>query len=68
MAYEDGLYYVSGFFASKAAMVLLRGDAAANDAVYARKLGGGVLTSATLGQPYLNCLVKAGLIIETGWS
>ncbi len=68
MAYQGGIYYLSGVFASEAAMVLLRGDAAAEDAVYARKLGGGILTPATLGQPFIDRLAKAGLTLETGWS
>jgi short subunit dehydrogenase-like uncharacterized protein len=67
MAYDGGIYYVTGIFASEAAIVLVRGDTTADDSVYARKLGGGVLTPATLGQPYIDRLVKAGVIIETGW-
>lgn len=63
MRYDGGIYKVTGIFAVEAAMVLVRGP----DDVQAKKLGGGILTPATLGQPYIDRLVDAGVTIETSW-
>lgn len=43
----------------QAALVLLKDD------VVAKKLGGGVMTPATLGQPFIDRLEKVGLRFET---
>lgn len=64
MRYDGGIYNVTGIFAAEAAMVLLRGP----DDVFAKKLGGGILTTATLGQPYIDRLIKAGVIFEVKWA
>ena len=55
------MYYLTGVFLAEAAFVLLRGQ----EEIEARKLGGGVLTPATLGQPLIDRLQKAGLVLET---
>ena len=49
---------VSGVFAAEAALTLLKDD------VTAKKLGGGFMTPATLGQPYIDRLADAGFEIE----
>ena len=50
---------MTGIFLAEAAMSLL------NDDSEAKKLGGGVLTPATLGAPYIERLQKAGIKFET---
>ncbi|KAI9851220.1 MAG: hypothetical protein M1838_004232 [Thelocarpon superellum] len=62
MRYKGGIYYLTGVFLAEAAYVLLRGSA--DDQVLAKKLGGGILTPATLGQPFIDRLVKAGVEVE----
>lgn len=57
--YEGAVYYFTGLSLAEAAMVIL-GD---EDEII-RKFGGGVLTPATLGQPYIDRLCDAGVIIE----
>ena len=42
-------------------MVLLRGP----QDILAQKMGGGVLTPATLGQPFIDRLKEAGVSIDT---
>ena len=59
MRWEGGMYYLSGVFLAEAAIVILR------DETTAKRLGGGLLTPAMLGQPFLNRLRKAGLKFET---
>ncbi|KAI9803254.1 MAG: hypothetical protein M1825_002045 [Sarcosagium campestre] len=59
--YEGGMYYLTGILVTEAAMVILRGP----DDIVARKLGGGLLTPATLGQPFIDGLAKASFGIET---
>lgn len=53
------MYLITGIFVVEAAMTLLKSD------TEAKKLGGGVLTPATLGQPFITRLENAGLNIET---
>jgi short subunit dehydrogenase-like uncharacterized protein len=50
---------VTGIFLAQAALTLLK------DEVPAKKLGGGFLTPATLGQPYIDRLAEQGFEIET---
>lgn len=58
--YEGGTYYLSGLLLAEAAMVILRNDDLPD------KLGGGVLTPAMLGQPFVDRLRSAGVSIEAG--
>lgn len=57
--YEGGLYYLTGVLLAEAAMVILGDD------TLPKKLGGGVLTPAMLGQPFIDRLRNAGVIFET---
>jgi short subunit dehydrogenase-like uncharacterized protein len=50
---------VTGILLTQAAITLLKDD------VVAHKLGGGILTPATLGQPYIDRLNNAGFKFET---
>lgn len=50
---------VTGIFLAEAALSLLKDD------VTAKKFGGGFLTPATLGEPYIDRLRDAGFKIET---
>jgi short subunit dehydrogenase-like uncharacterized protein len=59
--YEKSLYYCSAFMGVEAAAVIL-----GSEDYPARKIGGGVLTSATLGMPYIEKLRKAGAVIDVG--
>lgn len=59
LRYEGAIYYFTGLLLAEAAMVILRDE----DEII-RKFGGGVLTPATLGQPYIDRLCDAGVIIE----
>ncbi len=56
--YDGGLYYLTGIFLAEAAMVILQ------DEDMVRRLGGGVLTPAMLGQPFIDRLKKAGVVYE----
>ncbi|KAL5351373.1 hypothetical protein ACLOAV_003230 [Pseudogymnoascus australis] len=56
--YEGGLYELSGLLVSQAALTLLKDD------VTAKKLGGGFMTPATLGQPLIDRLADLGFKIE----
>ena len=56
--YDGGIYYLSGLLLAEAAMVILQNDDLADN------LGGGVLTPAMLGQPLIDRLRSAGVIIE----
>ena len=58
--YDGGMYYLTGVFLAEAAMVILREE----DMV--RRLGGGVLTPAMLGQPFIERLKKAGIVYQVG--
>ena len=57
--WDGGLYYLTGVLLAEAAIVILREDS------LVKKLGGGVLTPAGLGQPFIDRLKDAGIIIET---
>ncbi|KAI4257227.1 MAG: hypothetical protein LQ352_001725 [Teloschistes flavicans] len=56
--HDGGIYHLTGIFLAEAAMVILRDDAPA------KKLGGGLLTPATLGQALVDRLRNAGVTIE----
>lgn len=57
--YDGGLYKMTGIFLAEAALTLLEDD------VPAKKIGGGFLTPATLGQPYIDRLAAHGFKIDT---
>ena len=57
--YKGGIYFLTGVLVAEAAMVLLK------DETVAKRHGGGVLTPATLGQPFVDRLNKAGVSIES---
>ncbi|KAL8903287.1 MAG: hypothetical protein Q9207_004029 [Kuettlingeria erythrocarpa] len=57
--YDGGIYYLTGIFLAEAAMVLLK------DEELTTKLGGGLLTPAILGQPFIDRLRNAGIVIES---
>lgn len=57
--WEGGIYYLTGVLLAEAAMVILYHD------TLAKELGGGLLTPATLGQPFIDRLKDAGVIFET---
>lgn len=56
--YDGGMYYLTGVILAEAAMVLLQDDD------LTKKLGGGILTPAMLGQSFIDRLRNAGAIIE----
>ncbi|KAL8693043.1 MAG: hypothetical protein Q9218_002059 [Villophora microphyllina] len=56
--YDGGIYQLTGIFLAEAAMVVLKDDA------LAETLGGGLLTPAMLGQPFIDRLRNAGITIE----
>ncbi|KAJ4289193.1 hypothetical protein N0V90_011535 [Kalmusia sp. IMI 367209] len=57
MAYPEDMYSLTAILLSEATMVLLRPDREN----WAQKLGGGVLTSATLGDQFVERMKAAGL-------
>ncbi|KAI4142551.1 MAG: hypothetical protein L6R39_004893 [Caloplaca ligustica] len=57
--YEGSVYYLTGVFLAEAAMVLLR------DVELTKKLGGGLLTPAMLGQPFIDRLRNAEVVLES---
>lgn len=57
--WDGGAYYFTGVLLAHAAMSLLK------DETEAKKFGGGLLTPATLGEPFVERLVAAGLRFET---
>lgn len=59
MTFEGSAYHMTGIFLAQAAISLLRDDS------LAKKMGGGVLTPATLGAAYIDRLQKAGIKFET---
>lgn len=59
MRYEGGMYYLTGVFLAEAAITVLRDD------TIAKKLGGGILTPAMFGQPFIDRLRRAGILFET---
>ena len=58
-SWVGGLYHLTGVLLAEAAMVILRDDTPA------KELGGGLLTPATLGQPFIDRLKNAGVTIES---
>jgi short subunit dehydrogenase-like uncharacterized protein len=56
--WDGGIYYLTGLLLAEAAMVILRDD------TLAEELGGGILTPAMLGQPYIDRLKDAGVTVE----
>ncbi|KAL8941843.1 MAG: hypothetical protein Q9211_001651 [Gyalolechia sp. 1 TL-2023] len=56
--YDGGIYYLTGIFLAEAAMVLLKDDE------LTKKLGGGLLTPAMLGRPFIDRLKNAGVVLE----
>lgn len=56
--WEGSLYYLSGVCLAEAAMVILKDDS------LLQRLDGGVLTPATLGQPFIDRMKNAGMIFE----
>ena len=59
LRYEGGIYYLTGVFLAEAAMVLLE------DKNLVEKLGGGLLTPATLGQHFIDRMTRVGMVLET---
>ena len=57
--YDGSIYGLTGVFMAEAAMVLLE------DEHLERRLGGGLLTPSSLGQHFIDRMVRAGLILET---
>lgn len=58
MRWQGSMYDLTGVCLAQSALILAREKSKANE------LGGGVLTSSTLGESYLNKLQKAGLEVE----
>ena len=59
LSWDGSLYHLTGVFLAEAAIVILREKTVAHD------LGGGCLTPATLGDPFIDRLRKAGMKFET---
>ena len=57
--WDGGIYHLTGVFLAEAAMVILQ------DSKIVEKIGGGVLTPAMLGQPFIERLCLAGVEFET---
>ncbi|KAL8793736.1 MAG: hypothetical protein Q9195_003677 [Heterodermia aff. obscurata] len=57
--WDGGAYYLTGVFLAEAAMVILQ------DSKIVEKTGGGILTPATLGQPFIDRLCEAGVEFKT---
>ena len=58
LRWDGSLYYFTGVCLAEAAMVLL------NDEKLVQRLDGGLLTPATLGQPFIDRMKNAGLVFE----
>ena len=58
LTWKGSIYQLSAVFLAEAALVMLRED------TMAEKLGGGLLTPATLGQPFVDRLRNAGVIFQ----
>lgn len=56
--YEGSLYYCSALMGVEAALSIL------GEKTYAHEIGGGILTPATLGLPFIERLRSAGLKIQ----
>lgn len=54
LKFKGSMYYFTGLALAEAAMVILRGGE-----TEAKRLGGGILTPATLGDEYVDRLKKA---------
>lgn len=59
LAWQGSMYHLTGVFLAEAAATLARSEEFA-----AKEIGGGFLTPATLGAPFLDRLQKAGLKID----
>ena len=59
LRWNGSLYHLTGVLLAEAAIVILR------DGTTADKLGGGCLTPAMLGQPFVDRLRSAGMMFET---
>ena len=59
LRWNGGIYHLTGVLLAEAAMVILQDNSTA------QRLGGGLLTPATLGQPFVDRMQNAGLIVET---
>ncbi|KAL8682267.1 MAG: hypothetical protein Q9224_001521 [Gallowayella concinna] len=57
--YDGGIYYLTGLFLAEAAMVLLKNDS------ITQRLGGGLLTPAMLGQPFVDRLRNVGVTLDS---
>jgi short subunit dehydrogenase-like uncharacterized protein len=57
--FEGGIYHLTALLLTEAAITLLKDD------VVAKKFGGGILTPATLGQPYIDRVDRGGFKFET---
>ena len=57
--WDGGAYHLTGVFLAEAAMVILQ------DSKIVEKTGGGVLTPAILGQPFIERLCEAGVEFNT---
>ena len=56
--YDGPAYYLAGLLLAEAAMVILRGEQTM------KPFSGGVLTPATLGQPFIDRMKQSGVILE----
>ena len=59
MRYDGSMYFLTGMLLAEAAITIAR-----DEKTLAHSLGGGVLTPATLGEPYLERVKKGGLKTE----
>ncbi|KAL8656443.1 MAG: hypothetical protein Q9210_000236 [Variospora velana] len=57
--FDGSLYYLTGLCLAEAAMIILKNDS------LVKELGGGLLTPAMLGQPFIDRLRDAGIIFES---
>jgi len=57
--YEGSLYYCSALMGVEAALAVL-----GSEEIPAHNIGGGILTPATLGMPYIKSLRRAGAVID----
>ena len=58
MRYDGSMYYLTGMLLAEAAITIAREETPAH------KMGGGLLTPATLGEGYLERVRKGGLFTE----
>jgi short subunit dehydrogenase-like uncharacterized protein len=58
LKWKGSFYHLTGVFLAEAARAILR------EKTLAHKLGGGVLTPATLGDPFIDNLREAGLDLD----